>query len=90
MLTDAGAYKCGGYIENCTGTDFVHCWTGEEENNSSAWRELKAVLLFLCSQREKLINRHVKLHTDNQSIVHIIRKGSMNSDLNTLALNIYV
>ena len=90
MLTDAGAYKCGGYIEISTGTDFVHCWTGEEEYNSSAWRELKAVLLFLCSQREKLINRHVKLHTDNQSIVHIIRKGSMNLDLNTLALNIYV
>ena len=32
VYTDAGAHKCGGYIENCTGTDFVHCWTVEKEN----------------------------------------------------------
>lgn len=56
---------------------------------SSAWRETAAVLSVLKSLASTLCGNRVKWFTDNQSVVSIVTKGSMKSDLQRLALQIY-
>jgi hypothetical protein len=67
----------------------VQKWTLEESRKSSAWRELKSIVLFLSVHAKLLSNRSLLVYTDNQSVVHIARKSSMVVDLHILAKELF-
>ncbi|XP_072043483.1 uncharacterized protein, partial [Amphiura filiformis] len=56
---------------------------------SSTWRELKAVHTALLSFAPVIKGKMVKLHTDNQGVVAISAKGSMNLELQNIAVDIF-
>jgi ribonuclease HI len=60
-------------------------WSSIEASKSSTYRELKAVFITLDSLNNFFSNRLIKLYTDNQNVVRIIRTGSMKSVLQDLA-----
>ncbi|XP_072021557.1 uncharacterized protein [Amphiura filiformis] len=64
-------------------------WNQVDARRSSAWRELKAVEMVMASFVKKLGNHVVKWFTDNQSVAAIATKGSMKTDLQEIALNIF-
>lgn len=64
-------------------------WTSEESGKSSTWREMKAVETTLLSSADKISNRTVKVYTDNQNVVKIVKSGSMKKDLHDIACKIF-
>lgn len=60
-------------------------WSSIEASKSSTYRELKAVFITLDSLNNFFSDRLIKLYTDNQNVVRIIRTGSMKSVLQDLA-----
>ena len=89
VYTDAGANNCGGYIHNLGASQLVQQWSEQEQAQSSTWRELKAVEIFLCVHHSILNSQNIKWFTDNQNVIAILNKGSMKKDLNSLATAIY-
>ena len=76
--TGYGGY--GGYMVEL-GNDIAHGqWSADESGLSSTWRELKAVYLVLSSFATKLAGHTVKRFTDNQGVVHIVRKEHIQDD----------
>jgi len=84
--SDTGYGRCtvehGGLIANGQ-------WSGEEAQQSSTWRELRAVSLVLESFGPKLQNERVKWFTDNQNVVRIVLCGSKKPILQREALAIF-
>ncbi|CAC5388448.1 unnamed protein product [Mytilus coruscus] len=64
-------------------------WTLQESLKSSTWRELQAILLALMSFENRLRNKCVKWHTDNNNCVSIVQKGSEKVNLQEIAINIF-
>ena len=64
-------------------------WTVEESFKSSTWRELVAVFRVMQSLSHYLSGHRVKWFSDNQSIISIVKKGSMNEELQCVALDIF-
>ena len=56
---------------------------------SSTYRELKAAFITLFSLPEVFQNRLVNIYTYNQNIVRITNTGSMKSELQSLAIEIF-
>ena len=56
---------------------------------SSAWRELRAIQIFVSVHLETLRSNQVLCYTDNQSVRAVLRKGSMKPGLQDLALEIF-
>ena len=75
---------------NVANSDVHKMWSPEEASKSSTFRELKAVSITLKSLVSLLCNRTVKLFTDNQNVVRIISAGSMKTELQNLALDIFI
>ena len=68
----------------------VHCMFDDNTiNESSTFRELKAVQYAICSLKSLLSCKFVKLYTDNQNVVRIVSVGSMNRKLQDLAVQIF-
>ena len=89
VCTEASSFACAGFTVE-TYTRVVHkMWSSEEALKSSTYRELKAVLLALFSLQEVFQNRLVNIYTDNQNIVRITNTGSMKSELQSLAIEIF-
>ena len=61
-------------------------WVPEEAEQSSTWRELRAVKQVLESLAVKLRNERVCWFTDNQNVARIITTSSKNSNLQAEAL----
>ena len=81
-------YAGAGYIVGSN--NIVHfMWDKLDRNKSSTWRELKTVYNVLNSLQDQLSGKLVKIYTDNQNVTNIIRKGSMKSDLQEIALNFF-
>jgi hypothetical protein len=89
IYSDASATGCGAFILNQPGAEMVNQWTDNESQTSSTWRELRAVEIFLGIHAFRLKNSVIKWYTDNQAVTHIVQKGSMKTDLQLLALNVY-
>jgi hypothetical protein len=89
VYSDASASGCGAYVQGEPGLDMVHQWTQLETSTSSTYRELKTVELFLRIHSQKFAGLALKWYTDNQGVPFIIQKGSMKSDLNLVALEIF-
>ena len=64
-------------------------WSMLESAQSSTWRELKAVYNVLLSLRDILAHSRIKWFTDNTSVCIIVEKGSMNRDLQDIAVEIF-
>ena len=64
-------------------------WTEVEQLKSSTWRELRTLEFLLDRLKSQLYGKLVKIYTDNQNVVRICQVGSMKSDLQILAWNIY-
>ena len=89
VYTDASSFACAGFAVE-TYTTVVHkMWSSEEALKSSTYRELKAVFITLFSLQEVFQNRLVKIYTDNQNVVRITNSGSVKSELQSLAIEIF-
>ncbi|CAC5407748.1 unnamed protein product [Mytilus coruscus] len=89
VYTDASSFAAAGYTVE-TFKKVVHkMWTYEEKQKSPTYRELKAVLITLNSLMKYFHSRLVKIYTDNQNVVRIITAGSMNAELQVLAIEIF-
>ena len=64
-------------------------WSSDEALKGSTYRELKAVLIAFFSLQEVFQNRLVNIYTDNQNVVRITNTGSMKSELQSLAIEIF-
>ena len=60
-----------------------------EGNESSTWRELRAVTKSLEAVAQYLANHRVRWFTDNQNVVRIIQVGSRKQKLQAEALSIF-
>ena len=64
-------------------------WSELEAQQSSTWRELKAVRRVLESFAKKLRNQRARWFTDNQNVVRIVLHGSGKPALQREALAIF-
>lgn len=64
-------------------------WSHDESVKSSTWRELKAVYRVMCSLLQLLSNHTVKWFTDNQAVCSVVHKGSMKTELQDTAIDIF-
>ena len=66
-------------------------WLPGEANESSTWREIRAVRQVLESLQLKLSNERARWFTDNQNAVRIFQVGSRKPDLQAeaLAINLF-
>ena len=88
VYSDASDYACGSFIHS-EGKIFQQNWSPVERNNSSTWRELKAVDLALISFAPSLLGKQVAWFTDNTNVVSIVHSGSKVTELQDLALRIF-
>ena len=88
VYSDASDYACGSFIHS-EGKMFQQNWSPVERNNSSTWRELKAVELALISFAPSLLGKQVAWFTDNTNVVSIVHSGSKVTELQDLALRIF-
>ena len=93
VWSDASSFASGGVVMSLSGTApalQVHCpFTAAESVQSSAWRELKAVMTVLQSVGSRLSDCSVRWFTDAKNVVSILRKGSMKPHLNSIASDIF-
>ena len=80
--------SCGAWTAECGGMQFQHMWSEEDRGKSSTWRELTAVALAIKAFGPKVKDQTVKVFTDNTGVEIILRKGSMNLELQRLSLDI--
>ena len=88
VYSDASNTGFGGYVVELGNDRAQGSWDSSQSKKSSAWRELSAVDLVLRSFVSKLSNRRTKWFTDNQSVARIAAHGSMNPELQEIALSI--
>ena len=81
VYSDASDYACGSFIHS-EGKIFQQDWFPVERNNSSTWRELKAIELALISFASCMVYY-------NTNVVSIVHSGSKVTELQDLALRIF-
>jgi len=64
-------------------------WSLEDADQSSTWRELRAVRLVLDAFQKKLMNERIRWFSDNQNVVRIVQYGSRQAALQSEALSIF-
>ena len=79
---------CGAYL---VGTEEVshRRWSSSVADKSSTWKELEVVHFALTSFKNSVQGRFVKWHSDNQGAVRIVDIGSPNTELHSIALDIF-
>ena len=88
FFSDASEYAGAGFaLENNNVVHFM--WDMENRTKSSTWRELKTDSNVLESLYDDLKGKMVKLYTDNQNVVKIVKKGSMKPELQNISLHIF-
>ena len=89
VYSDASDTGYGGYIVE-HGPIVAHGqWSQEEAQQSSTFRELKAVRLVRESVADKLMNARVRWFSDNQNVVRILEVGSRKPNLQAEALKVF-
>ena len=89
VYSDASSTGYGGYCVEHGGHVANGQWTEQEAQQSSTWRELRAVRLVLESFATKLSSQRVRWFTDNQNVVRILLYGSKKPLLQVEALAIF-
>lgn len=88
-FSDASQSGCGAFISGSEDDICYRSWSSSESNNSSTWRELKAIEFALHSFRDKLACKSVKWCSDNQAAVRILQVGSPKRDLHKIAVSVF-
>jgi ribonuclease HI len=78
-----------GIIIDLDGKVFQQNWSDFERSQSSTYRELKAVLLFLQAFKCELASQSILWYTDSKNVVSIICNGSKIPELQCLTLDIH-
>ena len=89
VYSDASDTGFGGYTVEHGGEVAHGHWDPMKAQQSSTWRELRAVRLILESLLNKLQNCTVKWFTDNQNVARIIQVGSKTPLLQKEALMVF-
>jgi len=89
VFSDASNTGFGGYTVENGGLIASGQWSKEETQQSSTWRELRAVHLVLESFSSKLQNERIRWFMDNQNVVRIVLCGSKKPVLQREALTIF-
>ncbi|XP_063442680.1 uncharacterized protein LOC134722976 [Mytilus trossulus] len=89
IYSDASGKGAGAYSVELDKKIFHETWDFSEAQESSTWRELKAIELALISFKNVFEGKTLKWYTDNQNCVKIVKAGSMNEKLQFLALSIF-
>ena len=90
IFTDASNHAYGGFISNSNTTEAYGIWSEQEQDQSSTFRELKAIHNLIEPYAPLLAHSKVKLFSDNQGACTIVDKGSPKLILNQLAIDIFV
>ena len=89
VFTDASNYAADDVLLQEKNQAVHVMFNNHEKQQSSTFRELKAIEFVLKSLSSKLDRKHVKLYTDNQNVVRIVNTGSMKIDLQKIAFSIF-
>ena len=89
VYSDASSTACGGYTVNVKDSVCHRTWSSVEQVKSSAWRELMGIKTVLFASEHLFKGQTLKWYSDNQSVVSIVKKGSMKTDLHAIALSIF-
>ena len=89
VFSDASSTGYGGYEVNTVNGICHGMWNENEMAKSSTWRELVAVFKVLQSISHVLANQKVRWFSDNQGVSSIVKKGSMNKELQNIAFEIF-
>ena len=89
VYSDASNIAAGAYTVELERKIFHKMWTNSEIQESSTWRELKAIELALSSFCNVFQGKVIKWFTDNQNCTKIVKTGSMNEKLHIIALSIF-
>ena len=89
VYSDASSVGYGGFILGIKYQNGSGSWTDSESEKSSTWRELEAVFRLLVKFADILRESNVRWNVDNKNVVSIITKGSMNADLQKIAIQIF-
>ena len=89
VYSDASSFACGALLRN--GSEFVcHKMFSEDElSRSSTYRELVTILYALHAFGSLLHNSSIKWFTDNQATAKIVEVGSMKTELQKTACEIF-
>ena len=90
VYSDASLTGYGGYtanIGNCYRSSGM--WSPSESQQSSTWREMKAIVYVLTSFQQLLKNHIVVWYTDSANAARIVQYGSSKQHLHQLAIQIF-
>ena len=75
ILTDASQFAGAGFIVNAN--KIVHfMFDTQDRDNSFTWRELKTTQSNILSLKSDLSGKFLKLYTDNQNVVQIVKRAA--------------
>ncbi len=89
VYSDASNSAAASYILDMNSTEMVYYWSKLESEQSSTWREVKAIHVALLTYANMLEGNNVRWFTDCKNVESIARRGSMVPCLNGLALSIF-
>ena len=89
IFSDASSFASAGFTCEKQQKIVHYMWDEIEQMKSSTWRELKSICIIIDSLQSFLCGKLVKVYTDNQNVVRIACKGSMNVELQQLAMQIF-
>ena len=90
VYSDASLTGYGGYtanVGNCYRSSGM--WSPSESQQSSTWREMKAIVYILTSFQQLLKNHIVIWYTDSANVARIVQYGSSKQHLHQLAIQIF-
>ena len=89
VFTDASDYAFGGYSIAQDLAPVSGMFSAFEQNQSSTFRELKAIFYVLTAYRNNLMHKSVKVFTDSQCAERIVAVGSPKPHLQSVAIDIF-
>ena len=89
IFSDASSFGYGGYVDNSDLPDANGLWLEGENDDSSTFRELKAIHNVVECYAPQIAHSKVKIYSDNQGACSIMEKGNARIKLNNLAIDIF-
>ena len=89
VYSDVSDHASSAFINN-EHRIFHQNWSPAESSKSSTWRELRTVDISLSAFAPDLRGKKVAWFTDNTSVVSIVHNGSKVTELQSLALSIFI
>ena len=83
------SFGYGGYVDNSDLPDANGLWLEGENDDSSTFRELKAIHNVVECYAQQTAHSKVKIYSDNQGACSIMEKGRARIKLNNLAIDIF-